>query len=472
MTAAPSRSALQMAFLLLWLMAFPEIDVGEQTIGQGNANEVSWSFLPGHQAAPAENPLKGFVPYSGRGSGFPHSLEFHYVALNEVVKAPELLDWTVLENILNSISSRGCQSIVRFHLEYPGKPTGVPAYLVEQGLKMRPWMDGNTVSPPLVVQQTPDYEDPRLVLALTHFIAGFGHRFDGDARLGFIEAGLLGSWGEWHCHPHSEWFASKSTQHEVLEAYQRAFHQTPVLVRYPSGPDHPVWAPNHQSAFGYHDDSFAWATLETGRKSDEWFYLSALRKAGPMAESRWKTAPIGGEIRPELWPCLWKDSGCDHGQDFLECVAQTHVSWLMDSSTSRPLHPEERKRAIRAAQSLGYELTVESVQIVRAGTHLKAVVTLRNLGVAPFYADWPVQLRVVGLGKTAAHVQVPISLKSLLPGSRASGEVHLHLAEGKMEGLDLVIGIPNPMTNGAPVRLANVNTDERIPGWLTLGPIR
>jgi hypothetical protein len=46
---------------------------------------------------------------------------------------------------------------------------------------------------------------------------------------------------------------------------------------------------------GYHDDSVAWATLDTGRKNEDWFYLAALRKAGPAAMGRWKTAPIGGE---------------------------------------------------------------------------------------------------------------------------------------------------------------------------------
>ncbi len=57
--------------------------------------------------------------------------------------------------------------------------------------------------------------------------------------------------------------------------------------------------------FGYHDDSFAWATLETGRKEDDWFFQPALRQAGPEALTKWKSQPIGGEIRPEVWGCVF-----------------------------------------------------------------------------------------------------------------------------------------------------------------------
>jgi hypothetical protein len=73
------------------------------------------------------------------------------------------------------------------------------------------------------VDHTPDYEDPRLRAALTNFIHALGRRYDGDPRLGFLGLGLLGTWGEWHNHPHTEWFASKTVQREVMDAYEAAF---------------------------------------------------------------------------------------------------------------------------------------------------------------------------------------------------------------------------------------------------------
>ena len=36
-------------------------------------------FQPEYAPSPADNPLKGFVPYAGQGRDFPHSVEFGYL---------------------------------------------------------------------------------------------------------------------------------------------------------------------------------------------------------------------------------------------------------------------------------------------------------------------------------------------------------------------------------------------------------
>ena len=71
--------------------------------------------------------------------------------------------------------------------------------------------------------------------------------------------------------------------HECLRS---GVQKTPVVLRYPAGDNHSAYASNGRRSFGYHDDSFAWATLETGRKNEDWFYLAALRKAGPPRRVR------------------------------------------------------------------------------------------------------------------------------------------------------------------------------------------
>ncbi len=429
-------------------------------------------FQPAYAPGPADNPLKGFVPYAGQGREFPHSLEFGYLSLAAVMTGPTNFNWAPLERLLDGIAARGCQSVFRFYLEYPRKPSGVPEYLVAAGVKLRAWTNTNTQPLSPALDHTPDYEDPRLRTALVNFISALGARYDGDPRIGFITAGLLGTWGEWHCYPHSEWFASKTVQAEVMDAYTAAFHKTPVLLRYPAGDDDFKHTPNGRRHFGYHDDSFAWATLDTGRKQDDWFYLTALRKAGPAALERWRTAPIGGEIRPELWPCLWKATGCPAGQNFAQCVRETHATWLMDSSTSRPLTTDERDRASAAAQSLGYELQVIQASAVLAGRQLQVSVTITNRGVAPFYAGWPVRVLAVGSAGGEAIVELPFRLNTLLPGAAANTQVGtLDLAKHSSGAVTLLLGIPNPLQGGRPLRFANVDQDRDRPGWLTLGRI-
>lgn len=428
-------------------------------------------FRPAYAPAPADNPLKGFVPYAGQGRKFPHSLEFSYLPLAAVMTGPTNFNWTPLEQLLDGIAARGCQSVFRIYMEYPRKPSGVPEYLVQAGVKVRAWTNTNTQPLPPALDHTPDYEDPRLRAALTNFIAALGARYDGDPRIGFITAGLLGTWGEWHCYPHWEWFASKTVQAEVMDAYEAAFRKTPVLLRYPAGDNDRAHASNARRNMGYHDDSFAWATLETGRKNDDWFYLTALRKASPAAMERWKTAPIGGEIRPELWPCLWKKEGCTKGQDFARSVRETHATWLMDSSTSRTLTPDEQERALAAAQSLGYELQVVQASAALTGRRLEVSVTITNRGVAPFYAEWPVRLREVDSAGGESFAEFPFALSTLLPGASDTRSITLDLSKNSPGAVTLLLGIPNPLKGGRPLRFANADQDRDRAGWLKLGKL-
>ena len=98
--------------------------------------------------------------------------------------------------------------------------------------------------------------------ALTNFILALGATYDKDPRLAFVPMGLLGLWGEWHNFPSNELFASKAVQTEVMEAYNAAFKHTRVLARYPADSNDATYAANDLRNLGYHDDRFAWATMD------------------------------------------------------------------------------------------------------------------------------------------------------------------------------------------------------------------
>lgn len=399
-----------------------------------------------YHPAPADNPLKGFVPYaeSEGVDRFPHSLEFHYFPLSDLMTGDNAFDWSPIEEMLEITRGRGCQLIFRVMLEYPGKAVAVPRHLIDDGLKMVVWEhDG-------VVSHTPDYEDPRLRRALEQFIAALGAKYDGDARIGFLTAGLLGSWGEWHTHPRTDLWASPATQRIVLDALTRAFHHTPVLLRYPAGEGHHAHVANADRAFGYHDDSFAWATLETDRPEDGWYFLSLLRDAS--ATEKWKRHPIGGEIRPELWETTFTNRTHPKAQDFDECVRQTHVSWLMDSGLFAerfPLSERRKSRAIRAARTLGYEFHIARWR-VRAGV---VEIEVQNRGVAPFYHDWPVEFAA------GDRIVARFDLRGILPGESRVWSVD-DAGEGPYR-----LRVLNPMKGGKPLRFANREQGEE---WLTL----
>ena len=351
---------------------------------------------------PADNPLKGLVPYaSAGGDTFPHSMEFSYFTLSALVIGYDLYDWMPLDKFLNEAAGRGHQAVFRVYLEWPGREGAIPAFLVKDGLKVFKFKD-LSVEPPKD-NQTPDYTDPKLRAVLMRFIAALGRKYDGDPRIGFITAGLLGGWGEWHgMAPRYDLFADKDLQVAVMDAYEAAFATTRILLRYPTGGEgFQQLAANTKRRFGYHDDSFAWGTLDTGRPGDSWFFMTAQRVAGREALDKWKTQPIGGEIRPEAWGIVFDPHPVRKEiQDFHDCVEATHVSWLMDSGMFGQKPDVARiQRAVEEARRMGYDFYVSAVTIgpAKAG-RLPLKVEIVNRGVAPFYYDWPAEFGLIGAG--------------------------------------------------------------------------
>ena len=403
--------------------------------------------------APPDNPLRGLVPYvsaSGKEQ-FPHSMEFSYFSLKDLMKGPREFDWAPIERTLAEVSSRGNQLIFRIYCEYPGKEIAVPSFLIDAGLGITKWPEQEEKE--TQVSYTPDYESPLLREALTNFISALGDKYDGDPRVAFITVGLLGSWGEWHTFPRNDLWASKLVQGEVMDAYARAFSETKLLLRYPVGSDREHYAENHNRPFGYHDDSFGWATLDTSDEGDEWHFEPSLQVAG--AEDKWETEPIGGEIRPELWKQSFTANRHPRDQGFATCVERLHATWLMDSGLfdeGRPVDEERKKAALTETSQMGYEFHVLKADWREERIYLTVV----NRGVAPFYYEWPVEVEVEG--KT---IETGWSLSELLPGQARVWSI------GLGEESSLRIRVPNPMRGGKPLRFANRAQGKE---WLVIRP--
>lgn len=430
--------------------------------------------------SPVDNPLKGLVPYARpHPNRFPHSMEFMYLALSDLMKSQDEFDWEPLEKLLDDIASRGNQAVIRIYIEYPGKDKGIPDYLIEKGLKVHNYLNTNTAPFPPTKVTTPDYEDPLFHAALGSFIAAFGKKYDGDPRLAYVTAGLLGTWGEWHTYPRNDLWASKDTQRLVLDAYESSFQKTPILLRYPAGTGHGYQAENASRAFGYHDDSFAWATLDTGRRQDDWFYMPALKSAGQKAVEKWKSQPIGGEIRPEVWGKIFDlpDQWPKQAQSFRDCVSTTHATWLMDTGMFREQASAERlERATREVRRMGYDFFVKQAEFGpdQSDGKLQIRLSLINQGVAPFYADWPTEVALAGkAGKIALRTSTPgLSLRGRMPSESAHELSETIDTSGLSGTFDVLLRVVNPLSGGKSLRFANAQQDATLPGWLTLGKVK
>ncbi|MEM0459038.1 MAG: DUF4832 domain-containing protein [Thermofilaceae archaeon] len=415
-----------------------------------------WHTIPFGEV-PIANPLKGFVPFvetaralRGRAP-LPYSMEFAYVPVNSVVKcngSAYYFDFTHLENLLNEVAGRGHQLILRFYFDYPGLPTGVPRCLIEAGVEMRRYEEyGGGLSP--------DYDDPRMVKLMVELIRELGRRYDGDPRIAFIQVGLLGFWGEWHTYPHNEWFASEETQRAVLEAYDRSFNVTRLQVRYPS-------RVTRDYNVGFHDDSFAYATLG----EVDWYFYNQLRRAG--LTERWKTEPIGGEVRPEIQADVFRRA--DLFEHFMQCIEATHASYLlMDRLFSHPYTSAELRRAAEASRRMGYTFAVcyASVEPL-PGDSVSVHVVVKNFGVAPFYYAWPVEFGIVTASGEAVYAEVSgNTVAGILPNETVVWSHVLHnVSRYCGEGRYFAVRVPNPLPKGPPIMFAN---EKQLPnGWLPL----
>ncbi len=380
---------------------------------------ASWAIDPSALTTDAartrNNALKGFMTSYLWGepvTDFPDQLEFLYLPMSELWNENgETLD-TGLEPYLVAAADRGHHATLRVFVDYPNRDPGIPDYL-SNTVSCQPYTDfGGGCSP--------DYDHPELVSAMLGLIEALGTRYDGDPRLGFVQVGLLGFWGEWHTWPHTDWFPSDATQTAVLEAFDAAFETTELQVRRAA-------VNTVDLRIGFHDDSFAYSTI--GETS--WFFLPGLETAG--AAERWKEVAVGGELRPEIQPDVFSQDYVlgTYAQDVVECIEQTHASYLLNyhafNGNGQGYLGQDRILAEEAALKMGYQFELVSAALTGTGLlaqnlELSLEVTLKQTGVAPFYYPLFLELHSDALASPIVSTE---DLQGLLPGEELTFQVGL-----------------------------------------------
>jgi len=432
----------------------------------GQTNTTPLAYAPSYPG----NPLKGLVPFSSTPTCalnyFPHSMMWTYIPLSSLMTGPTNFNWAPLEAQIKLATNDGSHLIFRVYLDYPGQPSGIPPFLIQGGLATYPYPDNGG-------GLCPNYTDPNLQSALTNFIAAMGARYDNDPRIAWIQAGLLGWWGEWHTGGvvSTNWAASLATQGMVLRAYMSAFPNTKIELRYPTGANQLAGAlleyENDNLPFGYHDDYFLNMTLGPG----SWFTMSEEQLAGSLALNKWQQFPCGGEIDPaQVATCWFNPPVVMGGQTFSNCVTATHSTWMGDWPVffNTVITNAAYTNALAGARLLGYEFYATSISSWTSNSVLWAGVTITNTGVAPFYYSWPIQFAAAdNSGHLLGTWSTPYTVAGLLPGA-APLQVALPLAGAPGGSFKLLMRVVNPLPNGRPLRFANTTQDATVNGWLTL----
>lgn len=384
-------------------------DTGEETIeqmhieGSFSLDTSNWSV---ELARTKENPLKGFLTsylWGEPASNFPDSMEYLYIPMKDIWNENGETFDSGLEPLLERAKERNHHVVMRIFIDYPSQESALPEYL-EENVSCEPYSDhGGGCSP--------DYTNPILQEAILDLIQKLGERYNGDKRIGFIQAGFLGFWGEWHTWPHPEWFASEQFQQEVIDTYLGSFSDTFVQLRYPT-------TESAQRNLGYHDDSFAYSTLG----EIDWFFYPKLIQAG--AENKWLEVPIGGELRPELQPDIFSSTYEQdvYAQDIVQCIEQVHPTYMLNywafNGEGDGYQENERIQAEQASMLMGYQFEIRSAELIATQSSIDRIfadikITLAQTGVAPFY--YPLHAQLITKDRAFSFPST-VDLSTLIPG--------------------------------------------------------
>lgn len=356
---------------------------------RGGGVNAAAAFSAGEK--PLTNPLKGFVAWGENYRDDPWvTLAYVPVYWRELEPEPGVYDFAALEERchFDRWEQSGVRLILRVVADEPGQAAhmDIPQWLYDAMEGDGDWYDGDYGK-----GFSPNYENEVFRRAHRELVAALAERYAQDPRLAFVQLGSLGHWGEWHVDTGAgiRSFPTQSVTDGYVRDYLACFDAGRLLLRRP-------YAIGAKEGMGLYNDAFAspetheqWlGWIETGYTSDQ---------NGEDLDGMpgfWRQAPSGGELASYAEPA-WYFSSRQFAVT-LDLVRRSHTSFLGPKAPKREdLGDTERQNAERLLQELGYSLGVRLCRVAGDLTDgLRVQLVWQNTGVAPLYADWPLQFEL------------------------------------------------------------------------------
>ncbi len=383
------------------------------------ASTPAVTFSPPLGLGPDINPLKGFGSSWWRGQDIAEpwaSIGFQYIEWGKFEPTDDVFNWDYVEEVINRPGSKDRHIILQFVVDWDNYDDMTPA---PDQYKGPAWLPTNIInrhtgpavvdpSKPNRISRATDYNDPLFIAEALEAIDALQNGRNGhpglknDPRTFVLQIGVLGYYGEWHTYPRTDWAPTDATKKAIFDAHIRNLGSSGVTqIRYPT---EAIAVP--QRGLGY--------TNGSATPTPHGYEFGVAIEAGGL----WKNGPVGGEWPPgvenQYWRRFFKSR---EGMQFLQ---QGHYS------TMTPPQPSELANVfpgwtpdpyfMTLHRFMGYTFQAKSVSHIVAtdASGLTYVeVELANIGIAPFYKDWQVQLaileastgKVVGLTKTATDIR-------------------------------------------------------------------
>jgi hypothetical protein len=387
------------------------------------------------------NPMKGFRPSRYiQDTAFPDgeyvSTYKHYVPYSALESsaadgAQKIKDWS--DANWSGLRAQNRKVIPRVVIVYPGTGEywgdlphdGTPAQWGTAALKAR----------------------------LVAFVAKLGQAWDDDPRVAAVEMGLWGKWGEHNIYPDQVAGSDRipaDFQQALGDAFTAAFKNKKVMIRYPA-----TFADD--ANVGFYWDSFA-------LPDDD----NAGGGMGMVTRDVWRTRMVSGEVAYDWGDqshlggspmgTLSSNANTDYVLGYITRLHASSLGWIAQYT---PDGGTVSSNAARLQRAFGYRFTIRQATFTSAapsGGQMDVVFTVSNVGNAPFYYDWPVEVSLLKADRSVAWKATfsGTDLRQILPDKTFlfRGSFQPTLAAGTYT---LAVAILDPAGSAPSVRFANTN---------------
>jgi hypothetical protein len=386
------------------------------------------------------NPMKGFRPSVEVGEYDFWEHEYarvykHYIKYSDLEQSKEdtvqkIIDWS--NKAWAGLPERNIKVIPRVVLTQP--ISNQPGAFAQEF-----WPD-DIPQPSLISRWT----TPELEERLSGFVLKLGEAWDNDPRVAAVELGLWGYWGEHHLLYDGRMPLSMQTA--LGDAFSSAFHNKKVMVRYPEQ------FLGYQC--GFYWDSFALLDDSVGGN-------------GMIERDVWRTQMISGEVaydwgnRYQLGKSPDETVGNNRRANFLigwiKKMSASSLGWV---SSYNQYDQGNKKNAALIQKSLGYRFVINSVIYKKAiynGEKLKLGFKVSNIGSAPFYYQWPVEISLLDKNRQPLFREIiDTDIRLWLPGETHTIHTAINVPP-ELYGNTCIIALSvlDPSGNKPSLRFAN-----------------
>ncbi len=362
-------------------------------------------------------------------------------------------DFSVIDRDLAAAAQAGRKHAFRIRTLVSGNGMSVPNYLADM-MKQGWWYDySHSGADDTYV---PDWNAPDFMDRAGHLIAALGARYNHDPRVGWVEIGMYGNWGEWHManfpypSPAGAQDMTAENRRAIVDMYRAAFPDK-HLVMLTDDKETLAYALRASPTIGWRRDSLG---------TDHFEQLSQNTQLWALIKDRWKTAPVVSEfINPEQQRAP---------QSYLrasEQVQRYHISLVGNGNLPDwdRLDEVSREALIQMAKTSGYRIAPSRITVpimLWPGMGFSISSTWVNTGVAPPYEIWHLayQLREPDTGQMIWDGASSFDVRRLLRTGQDTPSSHIDsftLPPKIASGIyDLVLIVRDPEASRRPMSLA------------------